>query len=266
MKKSVIYILLIFCFMIFWNACIVALVDYSGQDRFSSGDDFQRSVAFPPGGNFSLSNFDGNIEISGWEDEAVEVFADKIIPQPDRPRIQLMHWERKTPKINFDSFENNVIIKTQALDREGADCIVDYFVSVPHSINLKDILARDGIVAISDIYGDVTVELRFGEINVDNFSGSLNASLVEGVIGASLYDLREQDKINLNVKEGDIILYLQTEVNAQIEGYLPNGEIFSEFDFEKEPSEGRISAQIGEKGASISLTAMNGDISIKKIK
>jgi len=266
MKKSVIYILLIFCFMIFWNACIVALVDYSGQDRFSLGDDFQRSVAFPPGGNFSLSNFDGNIEISGWEDEAVEVFADKIIPQPDRPRIQLMHWERKTPKINFDSFENNVIIKTQALDREGADCIVDYFVSVPHSINLKDILARDGIVSIYDIYGDVTVELRFGEINVDNFSGSLNASLVEGVIGASLYDLREQDKINLNVKEGDIILYLQTEVNAQIEGYLPNGEIFSEFDFEKEPSEGRISAQIGEKGASISLTAMNGDISIKKIK
>jgi hypothetical protein len=266
MKKSIIYILLIFCFVIFWNACFVTIVDYSGQEKFSSRDVFQKSVDFPPGGNFSLSNFDGNIEISGWENEEVEVYADRIIPQPDRPRIQLMHWERQTPKINFDSFENNVIIKTQAPDREGADCIVDYFVSVPHSINLKDILARDGIVSISDIYGDVTVELRSGEINVDNFSGSLNASLVEGVIGASLYDLREQDKINLNVKEGDIILYLQTEVNAQIDGYFPNGEIFSEFGFKKEPSEGRISAQIGEKGASILLTAMNGDIHIRKIK
>ncbi len=266
MKKSIIYILLIFCFLIFLNACIVGIVDYSGQERFSSRDAFQKSVDFPPGGNFSLSNFDGNIEISGWENEEVEVYADRIIPRPDRPWIQLMHWDRQTPKINFDSFENNVIIKTQALDREGADCIVDYFVSVPHSINLKDILARDGIVSIFDLYGDVTVELRSGEINVDNFSGSLNASLVEGVIGASLYDLREQDKINLNVKEGDIILYLQTEVNAQIEGYFPNGEIFNEFGFKKEPSEGRISAQIGEKGASISLTAMNGDIHIRKIK
>ncbi len=266
MKKNIIYILWLFCFMIFLNACIVAIVDDSRQERFSSGYDFQRSIDFPPGGNFSLSNFDGNIEISGWENEEVEVYADKIIPQQDRPRIQLMHWERQIPKINFDSFENNVIVKTQALDKEGADCIVDYFVSVPHSINLKDILARDGIVSISDIYGDVTVELRSGEINVDNFSGSLNAALVEGFIGASLYDLREQDKINLNVKEGDIILYLQTEVNAQIEGHFPNGEIFSEFGFKKEPSEGRISAQIGEKGASILVTAMNGDIRIKKIK
>lgn len=266
MKKSVIYILSIFSFMIFWNACLVAIVDYSGQERFFSGDDFQRTVAFLPGGNFSLSNFDGNIEISGWENEEVEVYADKIIPRSDRPRIQLIHKERKTPKIDFNSFENNVSIKTQALDREGADCIVDYSISVPHSINLKDILARDGIVSISDIYGDITVELRSGEINVDNFSGSLNASLVEGVIGASLYDLREQDKINLNVKEGDLILYLQTEVNAQIEVYIPNGEILSEFEFKKEPSEGRISLQIGEKGASISLTAMNGDIHIRKIK
>lgn len=266
MKKNIFYILLIFCFVIFWNACLVTMVDYSGQERFSSVDAFQKSVDFPPGGNFSLSNFDGNIEISGWENEEVEVYADKIIPKPDRPRIQLLHKERQTQKINFDSFENNVSIKTQALDREGANCIVDYFVSVPHSINLKDILARDGIISISDIYGDVTVELRSGEINVDNFSGSLNASLVEGVIGASLYDLREKDKINLNVKEGDIILYLQTEVNAQIEGYFPNGEIFIEFDFKKEPREGRISGQIGEKGASISLTAMNGDIHIRKIK
>jgi len=266
MKKNILYILLIFCFVIFWNACLVTIVDYSGQERFSSVDAFQKSVDFPPGGNFSLSNFDGNIEISGWENEEVEVYADKIIPKPDRPRIQLLHKERQTQKINFDSFENNVSIKTQALDREGANCIVDYFVSVPHSINLKDILARDGIISISDIYGDVTVELRSGEINVDNFSGSLNASLVEGVIGASLYDLREKDKINLNVKEGDIILYLQTEVNAQIEGYFPNGEIFIEFDFKKEPREGRISGQIGEKGASISLTAMNGDIHIRKIK
>ncbi len=266
MKKNIIFILLIFCLMIFCNACFVAVADYAGQERFSSGDDFQKSVAFPPGGNFSLSNFDGNVEISGWENEELEVYAEKIIPRPDRPRIQLMHRERQTPKINFDSFENNVIVKTQALDREGADCIVDYFVSVPHSINLNDILARDGIVAISDIYGDVTAELRSGEINVDNFSGSLHASLAEGVIGASLYDLREQDKINLNVKEGDIILYLQPEVNAQIEGYFPHGEIFIEFDFKKEPSEGRISVQIGEKGASISLTAMNGDIYIRKIK
>jgi len=266
MKKNILYILLIFCFVIFWNACLVTIVDYSGQERFSLGDAFQKSIDFPPGGNFSLSNFDGNIEISGWENEEVEVYADKIIPKPDMSPIQLLHKERQTPKINFDSFENNVTIKTQTLDREGADCIVDYFVSVPHSINLKDILARDGIMSISDIYGDVTVELRSGEINVDNFSGSLNASLVEGVIGASLYDLREKDKINLNVKEGDIILYLPTEVNTQIEGYFPNGEIFSEFDFKKEPREGRISEQIGEKGAPISLTAMNGDIYIRKIK
>ena len=251
---------------IFLSGCIVAVVNYSETEGSLPVEEFYHSVAFNPGGTVSLRNFDGRIEIRGWEEDEVEVSAEKMMYRPQEARVSILRRDILFPKIEFDEFEDYINIKTRIPDRRGDNCTVDYWMNVPHSVNLKDIIARDGEIIISDLYGKVFVELRQGDIDVDNFSGSLTASVITGSIQAGLYDLRNEDEIRLTAKQGDITLYLQPDVDAKIEGSFPNGELFCEFEFAEPPTENRLSLQIGEGGASIAVTALNGNINIKKIQ
>ncbi len=246
---------------VFSGACIVAVVDYSGSEEF------HRTVPFPSGGTMSLFNFDGDIEISGWDSDEVEVYAEKWTPRLKRRRIYLFRREGLAPKIAFRHFDDFLEIRTRAAQRKEEETAVDYSINVPHSVNLKNIMARDGNVSISDLYGNVFLQLRRGEIEVENYSGSLTASVIEGSITASFYDLREEDDISLTTREGDVIVYLQPGGNANVMASFPNGDFFSEFGLSEPKEDNKASVQIGEgEGASLRLTALNGNIHLREIR
>ena len=249
----------------FGAACIIAVVDYSESGGVSPIEEFQRSAPLASGGILDLRNFDGNIEIGGWESEEIEIYAEKMIPRSNKARIQMFRWNNFTPHIDFETINDTVRVVTRSRDKRAENCVVDYYISVPHSINLKTITAREGDVYISDLYGEVEVILVAGDVVVENFSGSLTVSVNRGSVEASILDIHNEDEITLTSKQGDINLFLQSEVSGVIEGYFPNGNFFSEFEFEEKAENNKISVKIGEGRASISLTAMNGDIYIKKI-
>ncbi len=252
----------------FCASCVVAVYDYPGAGP--PIERFQRSGAFPSGATLSLRNFDGNSEIQGWEQEREEVYAEKLTLLPTKTRVSLWSsdWKKWSPKIEYEKFDDFVRINTQSLNREGKDTVVDYYVSVPHSVNLRDIVARDGDMLIRDVYGHIVIDLRAGNLNVENCSGSLTAVVADGTIQATLYDLREADQIRLTVQRGDIILYLEGDVNAGFEGSAPKGGVFMEFEsVAPEEKEGRVSARLGSaEGVSISATAWEGDIRVRTIE
>lgn len=266
MRKITIWIFCFAAISVFLSGCIVAVVNYADPEGALPVEEFHRSVAFDPGGTVSVRNFDGRIEVRGWDEDEVEVTAEKVVHRPHETRVMLFRQDFLFPKIEFDEFEDYINIKTRVPNRKEDECTVDYWINVPHSIDLKNIIARDGEISISDLYGEVIIELREGDIEVDNFSGSLTASVITGSIHASLYDLRNQDEIRLTAKQGDITLLLQPDVEARIEASFPNGEMMCEFETDEQPSENRLSFQIGEEGASIAVSALNGDIHIKKIQ
>ena len=251
----------------FCASCMLAVYDYPGVE--APIERFQRSGALLSGATLALRNYDGNIEIQGWGNERVEVYAEKLILLPPRTRVSLWtsDWGKWAPKIEYEMLEDSVRINTKSRNREGTDTVVDYFVSVPHSVNLKDIVARDGDMIIRDVYGQALVDLRAGNLTVDNFSGSLTAVVAEGTIRATLVDLREVDQIRLTARRGDIILYLESSVSARFEGSAPKGGVFTEFEsVVPEEKEGRVSARFGsEEGAIISATALEGDIRVRTI-
>jgi hypothetical protein len=249
------------------SSCMLAVYDYPGAGP--PVERFQRSGALASGATLTLRNFDGNIDIQGWAEERVEVYAEKLIPLPDQARVSLWSsdWRKRTPRIEYETSENYVKINTQSPDKEGRDCVVDYFISVPHSVNLREIIAREGDVVIRDLYGSVLVDLQAGNLIVDNFSGSLAGLVTEGSIQATLYDLRETDKIHLTARRGDITLHLEADVNAQFEGSAPKGEVFIEFETEDSEDKSHLSTQLGSgAGASVSLTALEGDIRVRTIQ
>jgi hypothetical protein len=245
--------------MLILSGCVMAVVE---RDQYPGVEEFQETIPFEPDGDITLINFDGNIEITGWEQREVEIYAEIHPDIPRRGRIEFMWKNRRIPQVNVEDFDGAVKISTRAPSETGA--LVDYFLKVPRSIQLEDIIAREGRIFISGVYGSIRAEIASGEIEVENFSGSLSALVTRGSISAGLYDLRKEDDIILNCREGDITLYLQEGVPVTIHAEAPKGEIMDEFQLSRE-EEGLINTQIGEGGAAIRMTALNGDIHINKI-
>lgn len=264
MKKKGLSFIFLIAIVSFLNSCVVAVVDYSVSGRFPLQRTFQRSISMKPGGTISLENRSGNIEIRGWNREKLEIFAEEAGSFPVERKVRVYGLGFGEPKISFKSYDDFVEIRTQ-FPRDDEAPPTHFSLKVPHHVNFKEVVNGRGDISISDIYGQVVLDLEEGEISVENFSGSLEISLDRGNIRVELLDLREEDEIEIFLKEGDILLELEQDVRAQVEAEAPEGNISSDFDWIQPLPAKKVSAQVGEKGARIFLAALHGDINIKKI-
>jgi hypothetical protein len=256
--------LLILCLLLL-NSCFYIKVDYPPERERIPTDEFRKNVPLSPGGTLSLASVNGNVEIHGWEREELDVYAKKMIRLPDRTKLYVFPGKNIFPGIVFDKFENFVKIRTKNVSGNRESGFVDYFINVPHSVNLKDITVRKGDIHITEVYGDAYVDLMDGNITLENFSGSLTASTTRGSVFVSLFDLREQDEIVITSNEGSITLALQEGASAHLVAAFPEGEISSEFEIDFPSGDKKIDTQLGEKGPRISLTALRGDIRIERV-
>ncbi|MFO7866914.1 MAG: hypothetical protein R6V02_08925 [Candidatus Aminicenantes bacterium] len=258
MTKTALFVSL--ALMMTLGSCIIAGVEYPGG--YSPVEEFHQYIPFEPAGNLALVNFDGNIEITGWDRKEVEIYAERYVEFPSRRQVQFL-WENKSvPQVNVEQNEDYLKISTRAPSPDGA--LVDYFINVPYSIQIEDIIAREGRVFLSGLYGSVRVELAAGDVEVENFSGSLTALVTRGSIEAALYDLRTEDEVILNCREGNVTLFLQEGIHASVYAEAPNGRVLDEFQL-KRANDSFMDTRIGEGGAVIRVTVMNGDIHIKQI-
>jgi DUF4097 and DUF4098 domain-containing protein YvlB len=267
MRNFIFYSALLFILVIFNLSCVIRIVDYGDPRGLVLVKDFHRSIPFSPGGVVSLRNFDGMIEITGWDRNEIDVYGQKMIPKSEREEFSFLGARKDRARIYLQKYEDyDVYIHTKSISEKADNTFVDYYIKTPRLINLEYIFARNGEVFIADIYGSASVKLEQGNIDVENFSGSLDASVIKGSIQASLYDLRDEDVITLSSREGDITLFLQKNVNAEIRAFLPQGELKSEFELAQPREEAEVYFKLGEGGASVFLTALDGNINLKIIK
>lgn len=266
MKRTFPFLLLLLPIFLFSISCVVTLVDYPGVSPRYPSAQFQKHVPLKFGGTLSLINGDGPIEIYGWDREEVEVFAENVYPGWQERRISIFSRGHFKPRVDVDTFEDFVRIKTRPPSDETARQVVRYELNVPQSVILKELVGRRGDVRVADLYGEAFIELEEGEVRVENFSGSLTVSVIRGSVILELYDLRSEDEITVTTEEGDITVYLQPEVESRVEARAPNGSISSEFDLSVPLPAQEVSGQIkGEEGAYLSLSTSGGNIQIRKI-
>lgn len=266
MKKRLLPIFGLLAGLVFVTSCLVQIVDPTRASAVRMGTDFHEAVPLVSGGTLSLNNTDGDIQIMGWEKEGVEVFAERLMHRSYNRGFRWQPLLSPVPKIDIDTFEDFVKVKTRSSSQEEDASIVNYYLNVPQHVKLKDIIARKGKISISDLYGEISVELKEGKIDVENCSGSLDVSLSKGSVKAGLLDLRSDDEIRISTQDGDITVYLEANINAWIEADTPEGQVASDFEQLREQPSGKVSAQLGEDGCTISLSSMKGDIKIRKLK
>jgi hypothetical protein len=219
-----------------------------------------------PGGVVNLENSQGDIDISGWTEDRVDVTAYRKGGLP--AKAGLYFWSRRffPPEIQMERTDEAIRIKTQEEGYWEDGSIVHYILRIPRSVRLDKISNGRGNILITDLYGRAVVDAKEGRVGIENYSGSLDVRLGQGSVEAEILDLRSGDSVRISVDRGDIIIYLEPGIAARFSLEAPAGNISSEIDLNQPLPAQKVISTTGDGGISLILTAFQGDIKIRKVE
>ncbi|HUU28630.1 MAG TPA: DUF4097 family beta strand repeat-containing protein [archaeon] len=169
-------------------------------------EEFAREIEFEPGGSFSLDNVCGRIEVSGWDQNKVQIQAVKKVSKVssqkkaqkwlDRIEIRIdqegssIKIETKFPKkfspnLRDSEFERHWFLKTLSwlsdFSCRKSQLEVNYKVMLPRvtDVNLDNNLGK---IEVRDLEGDITAKVDLGEIRMYELTGNLKAQADLGSI------------------------------------------------------------------------------------
>lgn len=150
---------------------IETLADASDHAR----EDFQYTYDLKPGGRLVVENFNGSVEILGWEKDSVQITGTK-----HASRDELL----KQVRIETKTGDNSVEIRTVRPAEHHGSMGAKFFIRVPREVLLERISSSNGQIRVEDIHGNAHLETSNGAIRLRQFDGALNARTSNGSIEA----------------------------------------------------------------------------------
>ena len=229
----------------------------------SATDEWTRTYPLADGGEVSIENANGRVEVDAGEPGTVEIHAERIAKgSTDEAAKQLL--PRIT--INEDIKPNRVAIATVRMAGVmiGASFEVRYRVRAPKSAVLKIVNANGGI-RVSGISGPVDAHGTNGAVNGRDLAGAVDASVVNGGVTIDMASVGSQ-KIALNATNGAVTLAVPDDAKGDVDASVVNGGIavtgvkIEVAEQTRRHLQGRMN---GGGGASIELRTVNGGVRIR---
>jgi DUF4097 and DUF4098 domain-containing protein YvlB len=151
--------------------CDIEDLDIGGSERYTQ--DFHYSYALQPGGRLSVDNSNGSIEISGWDQDTIDISGTKYARTPEL---------RDALKIEIEHTADAVHIRTvRPSDRRG-NMGAKYIIKVPRRTQLERIASSNGSIHTLDVEGPARLKTSNGAVRAENLRGSLDVQTSNGSI------------------------------------------------------------------------------------
>jgi len=254
-------------------ALLMGLLPIIGcNERLAITEEFRETYDVASGTKLNVTNSNGGISISKWENSYVEVFAIKktFLNEDELKKVEII--------INQEYDEFN--IQTE-YPTKNAKVSVSYEIKVPSYILVNDILSSNGTISLQGTTGNSILKTSNGRISVRNVDGIINAktsngkiSILEtkgiirahtsnGKIEVELPDLIDQE-IEVSTSNGAIKIYLSQQTDAELEMKTSNGKI-SLNDIKlvvSKISSTHVKGELGNGGNKIYVRTSNGNINL----
>jgi DUF4097 and DUF4098 domain-containing protein YvlB len=142
-------------------------------------EDFHQTHALKAGGRISLENFNGSVEIRGWEQNTVDITGTKYGATPEL---------RDSIKIDVVAAPDSIRIRTTRPSERRGNCGAKYILRVPRKVELDSIASSNGSIRVEDIDGIARVRTSNGAIHTANVHGTIDATTTNGGV-----DVRDPD-------------------------------------------------------------------------
>jgi DUF4097 and DUF4098 domain-containing protein YvlB len=253
------------------NKTVLVPVNYDAQAA-KQGETERIEKTFPlnPNGRVSLSNVNGSITLTAWDQNEVKMVAVKsadtkerladvdikIDARPDYLDIETDYGDWKSRNGN-GNWRNNENLK------------VEYQLSIPRGAVLDEIETVNGDVAIADFTNITKISAVNGKVRATNLRGTAELSTVNGEVVADFERLQSGSKISLDTVNGTVDLVIPSDSSALLSAESVNGNITNDFGLpvRKGKYVGRdLKGRLGSGGngeVSIKLESVNGGLSVK---
>lgn len=173
---------------LFLTGCDIDDINIGNMDKFRQ--DFHFADAMQPGSTLELETTNGSVEITGWDQNKIEVTGTKYAINKEI---------LDSVKIEFDHSGNNMRIRTVAPSRTrgyGAK----YIVKVPSKMILDRIRSSNGSVTVDNIVGSARVNTSNGSIKLHKLTGDATLETSNARVELGLVTGR----MRLNTSNGSI--------------------------------------------------------------
>lgn len=151
--------------------CDIDDLDIGGSERYTQ--DFHYTYPLHSGGTLSVDNSNGSVEISGWDQDNIDISGTKYARSPEL---------RDALRIEIDHTADAVHIRTvRPSDRRG-NMGARYIIKVPRRTHLERIASSNGSIHALDVEGPSRLKTSNGAVRAENLRGSLDVQTSNGSI------------------------------------------------------------------------------------
>lgn len=141
------------------------------SDRYR--EDFHFSYPLSAGGIVRLDNFNGSVEISGWDKNTIDI---------DGTKYARTEYRLQEIKIDIDHNPNSVTIRTiPPIDRHG-NAGARYVIHVPRHTELAGIISSNGAIRVESVEGSTHLRTSNGSVHANMLNGPLEVQTSNGTI------------------------------------------------------------------------------------
>ncbi|BBB93444.1 MAG TPA: DUF4097 family beta strand repeat-containing protein [Methylomusa anaerophila] len=264
------------------------------------GKYYQETFAVEPGTVLKIYNGTGNIKVSSWDRDYVEVgaqsnFFNSLLKGPGidiatgkelviRTRagmdlgitvpkgVLITRVENSRGTIKLDNVSGNVDAKasTGEIQIQGVDGLVKAEtnmgkISVENVSGDVDAKTSSGEIQIHKVNGFVKAVTNNGKINITGVSGLYEARTERGDISVEVPAIRDNLEIRSNL--GSIKAFLSPNLVAQLAASTSTGNVtYQDLPLTvNQSSQTMITGRLGEGGGKINITTSMGSISLNKL-
>jgi len=236
--------------------------------------DFHYSYPMAANGRLTVETFNGGIEVSGWDQDTVDISGTKYGPTQEMA---------DDLNVSVDHSASSVSIRVVRPSVRRGNLGAKFVIKVPRSAVLDRLSTSNGAIRTTDGVGPSRLTTSNGAIQVTGLKGPIDAHTSNGRINADLaradgpvrletsngsVELTLPSKFDEDVRahtsNGGITVRVPSELNARVEARTSNGKITSDLEVRTsgEISRNRMEGVIGAGGPLLDLSTSNGGIRI----
>jgi hypothetical protein len=224
---------------------------------FTYEERFHQTYDIPKGGTFSLYNPTGNVKITQWNRDEIDVLA---IKRSSRSKADL-----KRVKIEVKEGKSMMV---RSVYQKNANVGVNYEIKVPAGIRLERIENVTGNLEIDGVNECTDVKVITGNLTVESDSGPVKAETVTGNL--KIYLNKITGNADYRIITGQLEIYLNPEIDASIDANVTTGSFANHgLKLMVEELSGIVNKHfqgtLGKGGNKIDLQVVTGGIGLYKL-
>lgn len=188
-------------------ACDIEGESWGSSNRYK--EDFSQTHPLAAGGRVFLENFNGSVDLLGWDRDQVEITGTKYASTQD---------VLDDMKIEVVADAGALRIRTIRPPARNCNCGAKYVLRLPRRAVLERVETSNGSMRLEALRGEARLRTSNGSLKVSDFEGPLEATTSNGSVEINAYE----GQATLKTSNGRI---RGTDLRGRIDASTSNGSI-----------------------------------------